>query len=61
MKEVYRRERDQTVSLVIDCAQKSLATIQLKHSGLVLFNIDVEGEDSSTFNQEVGQLLHYDP
>ena len=53
VKEVYRRCSDQSVSLVLDCAQNSIATVQLKSSGLVLMNIDVGGEDSSVFNQEV--------
>lgn len=57
VKEVYRRCSDQAVSVVIDCALKSLATIQLKHSGLVLLNIDIGGEDSSSFNQEVSSSI----
>ena len=58
VKEVYRRCSDQSLSLVLDCAQKSIATVQLKSSGLVLMNIDVGSEDSSTFNQEVCTIVY---
>ncbi len=58
VKEVYRRCSEQSVTVVVDCALKSIATIQLKCSGLVLVNIDVGGEDSSTFNHEVCKVIY---
>lgn len=58
VKEVYRRCSEQSVTVVVDCALKSIATIQLKCSGLVLVNIDVGGEDSSTFNHEVCTVIY---
>ncbi|XP_046638240.1 spermine synthase-like isoform X1 [Daphnia pulicaria] len=60
VKEVYRRCSDQSVSLVLDCAQKSIATVQLKSSGLILMNIDIGGEDSSAFNQEASKKFETD-
>ena len=59
VKEVYRRCSEQSVTVVVDCALKSIATIQLKCSGLLLLNIDVGEEDSSTFNHEVCICKHF--
>lgn len=54
VKEVYRRCSDESVNVVLDCDMKSIVTLQLKSSGLVLMNIDIDGQHYSTFNQEVG-------
>lgn len=54
VKEVYRRCSDESVNVILDCDMKSIVTLQLKSSGLVLMNIDIDGQHSSTFNQEVG-------
>ena len=47
-----KRNRIVIDSYVLDCAKKSIATVQMKSSGIVLMNFDVGGEDS-VFNREV--------
>lgn len=60
VKEVYRRCSDESVNVVLDCDMKSIVTLQLKSSGLVLMNIDIDGQHSSTFNQELAKKFETD-
>nr|CAG4646329.1 EOG090X07PL [Macrothrix elegans] len=53
--EVYRRTNEKSTLVVFDCSKKFLISVKLSPTGLILINIDVEGEDSSTFNLEVAQ------